>query len=138
MTQVLSIAQLELREDLGILFLRWLRAANTEEFMEGYSAALEAGNPDKVHCWLFDTRRRGPATPEAEAWFFETYLPRLHASLTKPHHIAVLHTPGHFVHIRDVIGVEKFHKHNEGSLLTMEFFDSEQKAVEWLMACKEK
>ena len=136
MTEAPPIAHLEYREDLNILFLRWLRAANTEEFMEGYSGAMEAGHPDKVHCWLYDTRRRGPATPEAEAWFFESYLPMVHASLNKPHHIAVLHTPDHFIHIRDVIGFDKFHAHNEGTLLTMEFFDSEQKAVKWLMQCK--
>jgi len=132
--QIQEYSLLEHRKDLGVTYLRWLKAVDTEQLINGYTQILDNTDFSKVHCWLFDTRRRGPATAEGEYWYFNTYLPKLFTHLKQPHYIAVLHTPAHFVHLRDVLGFDIFHKHTQGTLLTMEFFDSEQKAVEWLQA----
>lgn len=137
MVQTLDYTLQEYRQDLGIIFFRWLMPADTEQFMAGYTQVLETTDFDTTHCWLFDTRRRGPATAEAESWYFQTYIPRLLSLLKKPHYIAVLHTPTHFIHLRDVIGFDTFLNHTKGTLLTMEFFESEQKAVEWLKGTQE-
>ena len=138
MKQVLAYTSQEYREDLGIIFFRWLSAVNTEQLMAGYTQVLESTDFDKVHCWLFDTRRRGPATAEGEDWYFHTYIPKLLSQLQQRHFIAVLHTPAHYIHLRDVVGFDTFHKYTDGTLLTMDFFDSEQKAVEWLQEMQEK
>lgn len=137
MVQALEYTLQEYRKDLGILFFRWLTAINTEQIIAGYSQILEATDFSRMHCWLFDTRRRGKATAEAEEWYFTSYLPLLQASLQKPHYIAVLHSPVHFIHLRDVVGFDKVKSYTENSLLTMEFFDSEQKAVDWLVAMQQ-
>jgi hypothetical protein len=134
----LPYVSLEFRKDLNIYFLRWQSPVNDEEFRTGYSLILNESDPEKVHCWLFDTRRRGPSSPESENWYFNSYLPELHRKLIYKHYIAVLTTPDHFSYIRDQIGIEKFNDYNKGSLLTMNFFDSEHKAVEWLQAMQLK
>jgi len=130
--QPLPFTSVELRKDLGIIFFRWLIAVTTEQFKAGYLQVLGAGQETDINCWLFDTRRRGAATQEAEAWYFSDYIPLLKTNLKSKHYIAVLHTPDHYVHIRDVIGFEKFRNYTKDTLIEMDFFDSEHKAVEWL------
>jgi hypothetical protein len=129
-------SQLEHRKDLGILFFRWLNPVGSDQVIEGYSSVLKAHDPANIQCWLFDTRRRGPADPKSEAWYLYEFLPALHSELIKPHYIAVLLTPDHFQHVTTTIGLQKFEEANKGSLLTMQFFASEQNAVEWLQNSK--
>jgi hypothetical protein len=132
MTAETGYSHLEYRQDLGILFFRWLNPVNSEQVIDGYSSVLQAHDPANIQCWLFDTRRRGPADPKSEAWYLHEFLPALHSELIKPHFIAVLLTPDHYKHVTTVIGLQKFDEANQGSLLTMQFFDSEHNAVDWL------
>src|SRR5688572_25780999 len=138
MTAESGYSHLELRHDLGILFFRWLNPVHSDQVIEGYSNVLKAHDPVNIQCWLFDTRRRGPADPKSESWYLYEFLPALHSELTKPHYIAVLLTPDHFQHVTTTIGLQKFEEANKDSLLTMQFFASEHNAVEWLQNSKSK
>lgn len=134
MIEDLEFLTLEYRQDLTILFARWLTEVNSEQLRLGYTQILEIGDPEKIHLWLIDTRRRGPTSPEGVNWFFQTYLPKLQACLKQKHFMAILHTPSYFIYLRDIIGFDKLTAYTKDTLLILDFFDSEQSAVEWLRA----
>ena len=118
------------RADLNILFCRFVQPTSSALLRNGYQNALNVAQENKARFWLFDLRRRGPALAEDEKWIMEYFFPRVE-NLTKVHqYFAYLVTPTHYVHVRDVIGLDKLAHYSP--LTDIRIFDSEDKAIDWL------
>ncbi|KUG06326.1 hypothetical protein [Solirubrum puertoriconensis] len=90
-----DIVDLSFRDDLDLLFSRWLRGVDDAEVRQGYEAALALAAPRRARYWLLDMRRRGMVSTTATRWVMEAFLPRLVTTLGGQVYLAYLISPAH-------------------------------------------
>ncbi|RTQ53477.1 hypothetical protein EJV47_01685 [Hymenobacter gummosus] len=126
---VTDFVDLAFRDDLDLLFGRWLRTADDQEVRQGYEAALALALPRRAHYWLLDLRRRGPISPAARRWLLESFLPRLVNGMPEPLHLAYLLSPNHLAEVsaEELSIPSLFH-----ATCHIGLFTDEHSALQWL------
>jgi hypothetical protein len=130
---VADFVDLVFRDDLDLLFGRWLRRTDDAEVRLGYEAALALALPRRAHYWLLDVRRRGPSSPSATRWVLETFLPRLVNGMPEPLHLAYLLSPTHLAEVSDDVSIPSlFH-----ASCDIRLFTDEHSALQWLLQSRQ-
>lgn len=134
MENTLSNLQVSYRQDLDILFCRWLQPCSSVTLQKGYLHALEKAKELQVHYWLFDLRRRGPVSTEDGDWILKTFFPKTEATIPGKHYFSYLVTPNHYQHLQEEIGLISIQQYSARTKIYV--FDSEQKAINWISSSR--
>ncbi|UYZ58771.1 hypothetical protein [Hymenobacter latericus] len=123
-----DIVDVSFRDDLGLLFSRWLRGVDDAEVRQGYEASLALAAPRRARYWLLDMRRRGMVSTTATRWVMEAFLPRLVATLGGQVYLAYLISPAHQSEIPAIISNAR----PADDRCRVQVFTDEHSATEWL------
>jgi hypothetical protein len=124
------------REDLDILVCRWSGLQDSKHLRNCYRLIFNKAKDLQYHCWLIDIRGRDKASQEDFDWYFTTFLPEEVAGLQGRNFLAYLVTPSHYNYIQEMETFNKFEKVGRVSSLSTRFFQSEQEAIDWLVASR--
>ncbi|AYA38323.1 hypothetical protein D3Y59_15505 [Hymenobacter oligotrophus] len=123
-----DIVDLSFRDDLGLLFSRWLRQVDDAEVRQGYEASLALAAPRRARYWLLDMRRRGMVSTAATRWVMEAFLPRLVATLSGHVYLAYLISPAHESELPSVVS----NAPPADDRCRVQVFTDEPSAMQWL------
>ncbi|OON70568.1 hypothetical protein [Hymenobacter sp. CRA2] len=125
---------LSFRDDLGLLFGRWLRGTDDAEVRQGYEAALSVAVTRQARYWLLDMRRRGPASNTAMRWVIDAFLPRLVGCLHARIYLAYLLSPSHL----SAMTPPAYAPATPLAHCDIRMFSDEFSALQWLTACHQQ
>lgn len=87
-----SFLSLQVRPELAVAIIRWLRPVSAAELHQGYQALLHQAQTGQY--WLVDLRQRGPASEDDTHWVLTQFVGTLARQTGQRVYLAFLVAPG--------------------------------------------
>lgn len=121
-----SFLAVQLRPELDVTIVRWLRPVSAAELMQGYEALLQ--QPRAGDYWLVDVRQRGPASEDDTHWVLTQFVSSLAQQTSQRVYLAFLVATGQLNAEQQVSGSPMVQ--NEQAHVRL--FSDEAPALHWL------
>lgn len=87
-----SFLSWQVRPELAVAIIRWLRPVSAAELQQGYHLLLQQARPGQY--WLVDLRQRGPASEDDTHWVLTQFVGSLAQQTGQRVYLAFLVAPG--------------------------------------------